>query len=950
MVAISDPRYALQWHFGLIGDIATVWDEVSGQGVRVGVYDDGMDQSHEDLAARYDASLHYAGLGFDDGQHNSRFDGHGTAIGGLIAADRNGVGGIGVAWGARLTAVDFLNDLQFAPDRIYDDALAWTARFDVVNMSYGVTPDFDDAWDIGDPGSEDAREAAIYAMAAGSGRGGLGTVFVKAAGNGANDAAQRANGILGNAQGEGQNNLHTGITVGAVGRDGWVRDYSNYGANLLISAPAASHTTDVTGAAGYAAGNYNDSFGGTSAATAVISGVVALMLEAEPGLGARDVRNILAASAAQSGSDFGDPAARFEAGAWQAYGGEAWNGGALTYSPSYGYGLVDAFAAVRLSETWLTLQGGALTEAATQEVSVSGTLNQPIRDHQSTELTLTVAGGIVIEHAYVTVELTHARAGDLTIELVAPDGSVIPLAAGDGGDAAMTGDWTFGVAALRGMDSGGPWAVRVSDGVAGHQGTFVGASLELRGSAATADDIWIFTDDFPALAAVDPARATATDSDGGSDWINTAAVARDTVLTLGGTSRVSVGGAHWADISGQIENAASGDGDDVLTGGAGDNHLMAGRGRDLLTGGAGADRLEGGAGGDVLQGGGPGLFHTAFGAQVYRLYLTVLGREPDLGGHQDWTSNLTLGKQTLLHVVRAFTASPEFLATYGNTSNADFTTLLYRNALLREPDSDGLTYWVTALDGGMSRSALVMLFSESPEHKASTAAGLAAFDAGHDITTWADDVYRLYRAIFDRDPDPGGYDSWTGALAAGQKSFAQVVTQFMAAPEFTATYGAATTDAEFVTLLYENVLKRMPDGGGLSYWITALEGGASRVSVVTSFMASPEFVARTVPGLADFIAGFGADDALIAQGDDVLSGGLYADHFVFAADGVPSQITVTDLEPWDVLDFHGFGASAGDLRAALVQQGPDVVLAAAGESLIFLDTALAEIGEIYSFG
>lgn len=945
MVTITDPRYAQQWHFDLIGDIETVWQEVSGAGIRVAVYDDGMDQTHQDLAANYDASLHYAGIGRDDGRHNTPQAGHGTAVGGLIAAALNGVGGLGVAWGARLTSVDYLNDIQSSEEAVIYDALAWGRHFDVVNQSYGVTPDFSDDWDLGDPGSWAWEEARAMARAVDEGRGGLGTVFVKAAGNEANNPTYASYGVLGNAQGEGHNVLHTVIVVGAVGRDGWVMDYSNYGANLLISGPAASHTTDVTGAAGYVPGAYTTEFGGTSAATPIVSGVVALMLETEPGLGWRDVQEILALTAAQTGSAPGDPAAGFEAGEWQTYGGETWNGGALSFSPSYGFGLVDVFAAVRLAEVWLEMKAGApATSDTLVSASFSQRLSRPIFDFSAAELSVEVLEGIVIEHVYVTVEVTHGFASDLTVTLVAPDGSEVILAEGDGGGAALDGDWTFGVAALRGMSSDGTWTVRVSDGSGGDAGTLQGIELDFLGSPQGVDDIWTFTADFPALLAAEPDRAAVRDTDGGSDWINAATLADPVAITLGETATLSVAGQTWAEVSGGIENAVSGDGSDVLTGSAAANVLRAGRGRDLVTGAGGADDLAGGPGGDVLQGGGAGLYHTAVSAQVYRLYLAVFGREPDAAGHQAWTQRLTLGEMTLEQVSARFVAVPEFIATYGTTTNEEFVTLLFNNVLGRNPAADGMAFWVAQLDGGMSRARVVQFFAESPEHQRRTATAQDSFDEARDVTSWADDVFRLYRAIFDRNPDIGGYEIWTGRLAGGWMRFDEVVESFMASPEFIATYGAATSDREFVTLLYRNVLDRNPDAGGLSGWVTRLEDGMSRVKLVSFFLSSVEFVAKTDAALAAWTRGLGPDDLLHSDGgDDVLSGGLYADGFVFVSDDEPSTITVTDLEPWDGLTFEGFGLTGAEIHAAMVQQGDDVVLQAGAETVVFLDTRLEDI-------
>ena len=81
----SDPLYANQIHLTLIGSIETIWDEFTGQGVHVAVYDDGVQYDHPDLAATYDASLHFSSGGTTyDPYPQSSNDGHGTAVAGII--------------------------------------------------------------------------------------------------------------------------------------------------------------------------------------------------------------------------------------------------------------------------------------------------------------------------------------------------------------------------------------------------------------------------------------------------------------------------------------------------------------------------------------------------------------------------------------------------------------------------------------------------------------------------------------------------------------------------------------------------------------------------------------------------------------------------------------------------------------------------------------------------
>lgn len=96
-----------------------------------------------------------------------------------------------------------------------------------------------------------------------------------------------------------------------------------------------------------------------------------------------------------------------------------------------------------------------------------------------------------------------------------------------------------------------------------------------------------------------------SDTGGGVDWINAAAVTSDVSLSLvEGTSTSFAGKGGFSIASGsQIKNAVTGDGNDTLTGNALDNELRGMRGDDTLFGIAGNDRLYGGAGADILFGG-----------------------------------------------------------------------------------------------------------------------------------------------------------------------------------------------------------------------------------------------------------------------------------------------------------------------------------------------------------
>lgn len=114
---------------------------------------------------------------------------------------------------------------------------------------------------------------------------------------------------------------------------------------------------------------------------------------------------------------------------------------------------------------------------------------------------------------------------------------------------------------------------------------------------------------------------------------------------------------------------------------------------------------------------------------------------------------------------------------------------------------------------------------------------------GWDLTASGKAVLRLYEATLDRPPDVAGLNFYEAALQNGQ-SLVTLAAGFVNSPEFQTTYGALS-NAQFVTLLYQNVLERAPDPNGLSYWTGLLDNGMSRAEVVVGFSESQEFVVAT---------------------------------------------------------------------------------------------------------
>ncbi|MBN9889840.1 DUF4214 domain-containing protein [Salipiger abyssi] len=385
------------------------------------------------------------------------------------------------------------------------------------------------------------------------------------------------------------------------------------------------------------------------------------------------------------------------------------------------------------------------------------------------------------------------------------------------------------------------------------------------------------------------------------------------------------------------------------TGDAGGNRLTGGAGPDTLIGAEGADSLFGYAGDDILVGDAlPMSAIPDIAAQIFRLYLATLGREPDAGGYRAWSGRVFEGQIGLEDAAASFVNSPEFRTRYGALDNDGFVTLLYENVLGRAPDANGLANWSARLDDGMSRAQVVLGFSQSPEFAAGTEAEARSFAENRSLPDWSDDVFRLYLATLDRAPDMQGFGNWSGRLADGM-ALEAVSQSFVNSPEFRARYGALDNDG-FVTLLYENVLGRAPDANGLANWSARLDDGMSRAQVVLGFSQSPEFAAGTKAALTAWMRGLDHGTAATAQdllsggeGDNLMAGGLYADEFRFAQ-GDGGRHTVLDLEPWDYIALEGFGYADGDAAIQkMTREGSDVVFADQGVEITFTDTRLAAI-------
>lgn len=401
----TDPYFSQQWHlFNAAGEdvnVSPVWAAgLKGEGVKVAVVDEGVDLAHEDLKQNVAPQQSFDYLG----NAPVRLAEHGTCVAGLIAArDLNGVGLRGVAPRAQLRSFNVLQDLTSSNE--YD---AMTRQKDVVaisNNSWG------DAWDsTGLLAFADPQWMRGVKEGAQQGRGGKGVVYFWASGNGADPA----DGPVDDANFDSQANSRFVIAVGGVGRDGQRPSYAEGGACVLIVAPTEGNdgialvTTDITGSAGYNAGNdstehpnanYSKTMNGTSGSTPVAAGVGALVLQVRPELSYRDVRRVLALSARKC--DASSP-------------GWATNGAGLHVNHEYGFGVVDANAAVALART-ITPVGPELTASGAAQPALAIPDNNGTGVSSSISLSNTGIGHVEVVEAEVTI--THAHSGELEVTL-----------------------------------------------------------------------------------------------------------------------------------------------------------------------------------------------------------------------------------------------------------------------------------------------------------------------------------------------------------------------------------------------------------------------------------------------------------------------------------------------------------------------------------------------------
>lgn len=472
--APTDPYYAAQWHLQNTGqaggtagndiNVLPAWDAgFTGAGVALGVIDSGIEFTHPDLAENWLAALSYDYVDDDTDPSPALQESHGTAVSGIAAASDNTTCGVGVAYEAGLVGVRLVPNFVDFTDAQAASALAHAVEsVDIYNNSWGPN---DDGIEWGGTG---ILPLAAVEHGALTGRDGRGIVYVWAGGNGY---------LSGDHTGA-DSFVNSRYTIGVAATDvsGKRSIYSELGAALLVNAPSSGGsvgtvTSDRVGTAGYApiaegVDDCTNGFGGTSSAAPTVAGVVALMLQANPNLTWRDVQAILIQSAFKN-----DPADA----EWQT------NDAGYPISHKYGFGRVNAAAAVALAQTWVNLAPETRVESGLR------TVNLPIPDNTSAGAVATfdVMEDVRIESVELLLNVNHTVRGDLQVDIIAPSGTVSTVLMPRGLDNSSAGIHDYTLLSMRhfGESSFGVWTVRVMDTSSGGTGTFESFALTFNGQA-----------------------------------------------------------------------------------------------------------------------------------------------------------------------------------------------------------------------------------------------------------------------------------------------------------------------------------------------------------------------------------------------------------------------------------------------------------------------------------
>lgn len=437
---MNDPKWPQMWYLNRGGEldmrVQPAWAEgVTGKGIVVTILDDGLEKDHPDLIKNYDPNASYD-VNSHDPDPMPRYDlvdsnRHGTRCAGEVAADaNNSICAVGVAFEASVGGVRMLDG--DVTDAVEARSLALNPQhIDIYSASWG--PD-DDGKTVDGPG-ELATRAFVEGIK--NGRGGKGSIFVWASGNGGRDQD--------NCNCDGYTNSIWTLSISSATEKGRVPWYSEACSSTLATTYSSGSlgerqivTTDLHHSC-------TPSHTGTSASAPLAAAICALALQVNKDLTWRDMQHIVVRT--------GRPD-NLEAPDWQR------NGVGRHVSHRFGYGLMDAYGMVQLAKNWTSVPVQRKCEVTASHVDKL----IPQKSFVTLELDVVDCPGVsYLEHVQAKVSLTADRRGDLEIYLSSPSGTKSTLLAQRPHDNSRSGfhSWPFLTVHMWGERPEGKWKLEI---------------------------------------------------------------------------------------------------------------------------------------------------------------------------------------------------------------------------------------------------------------------------------------------------------------------------------------------------------------------------------------------------------------------------------------------------------------------------------------------------------
>ncbi|XP_071344408.1 furin (paired basic amino acid cleaving enzyme) a isoform X2 [Trachinotus anak] len=440
----SDPKFKDQWYLYNSNhrdlNAKAAWQlGYTGKGVVVSILDDGIEKNHPDLMQNYDPDASYD-VNDGDPDPQPRYtqvndNRHGTRCAGEVAAvANNGICGVGVAYDAKIGGVRMLDGE--VTDMVEAQSLSLNPQhIDIYSASWGPE---DDGKTVDGP-AKLAKEAFLRGVT--EGRGGLGSIFVWASGNGGREKDSC------NCDGY-TNSIYT-LSISSSTQNGNVPWYSEACSSTLATTYSSGNLNEKQIVTTDLKSKCTDSHTGTSASAPLAAGIIALALEANKNLTWRDMQHLVVRTSHPAHLLTND---------WRT------NGVGRKVSHSYGYGLLDASAIVALAKTW--------TSVGPQRKCVITMVSEPRNIGSRLSINMSVDGCIgtdshvtSLEHVQARLTLSYNRRGNLAIHLISPAGTRSTLLHPRPHDYSSEGfnDWAFMTTHSWDENPTGAWTLEIEN-------------------------------------------------------------------------------------------------------------------------------------------------------------------------------------------------------------------------------------------------------------------------------------------------------------------------------------------------------------------------------------------------------------------------------------------------------------------------------------------------------